>query len=84
MTIESNAAKILHMTVIGSEDGKRGLLEMVDELRKEVESGRVVALFIMPVLRTGAFETQFLGDIMPSSLAGMLGRAWLDAQDNMQ
>jgi hypothetical protein len=61
--------------------------EMLAELEKQralIESGEIIALFLMPIGRERTWRTISVGDIWMLELAGMLGRAWLDATERLK
>lgn len=57
------------------------LLAYLDELRAAVEAGEVLALIAIPVHPSREFSTRSVGEIRALEMAGMLGRAWMDATD---
>lgn len=58
---------------------KERQLAMLDLLREEVERGEIVCLFVMTIRIGQEFHVSTAGDISMATLAGMLGRAQLDA-----
>lgn len=60
---------------------KATLLAYLDELRAGIEAGEVLALICIPVHPNREFSTRSVGDIRALEMAGMLGRAWMDAAD---
>lgn len=62
---------------------KQEILALLDAMRQRAERDELLALVVVPIERGGGYDVISRGDIRPSSLAGYLGRAWLDAQDLM-
>ena len=63
---------------------KQSQLRMLDLLRDEVERGEVICLFALTIRAERQFDVTTAGDIDMSTLAGMLGRAQLDALEAMR
>jgi hypothetical protein len=62
---------------------KKRMLELLDQARAEVESGEAVGILIVPLLSGSRFDVRYTGEITNVQLAGLLGRAWLDAQEKL-
>jgi hypothetical protein len=60
---------------------KARLLALIEELRQGIESETIVGLFALPVKIESGFDTIFVGGVTSINLAGMLGQAWLEAQN---
>jgi hypothetical protein len=56
-----------------------GILRLLDELRSEVESGRMLSLVAIPVFTDREFAVRAEGEISVLELSGLLLRATLDA-----
>lgn len=63
---------------------KADLLAMLDTLRTEVESGETIALVAVPVHVSREWSTRSAGEVSMLMLAGMLGRAWMDATEALK
>lgn len=64
---------------VAESPAKADLLKLLDELRAEIEGGDCVALVVIPIFTEMAFSVRSKGDISMTRLAGLLGRAWMDA-----
>lgn len=58
---------------------KARFLELVDEVRQEIESGRCLSLVLILLFTELKFDIRSGGEIGMAKIAGILGRAWLDA-----
>lgn len=58
---------------------KENLLALIDEIRTGIEDGSIISLVAIPIHPDMAFSTRSAGDVSMLKLAGLLGRAWLDA-----
>lgn len=63
---------------------KDDLLALLDELRAEVETGECLSLVAVPIFSQRRFHVRSAGELSMLQLAGLLGRAWLDAQDALK
>lgn len=62
---------------------KAEMLAMLDKARQEVEDGITVALVLLPVHVGDQWSTRVSGDIKMLKLSGILGRAWLAANERI-
>jgi len=62
---------------------KEDQIRLLDLLREEVERGEVICLFVLKVRAGQQFDVNSAGEISMATLAGMLGRAQLDALEAM-
>lgn len=67
-----------------SEGPKAEILAELAKMRELVEAGEITALFLMPICQQRTWRTISVGDIWMLELAGMLGRAWLDATERLK
>ena len=63
---------------------KESQIRMLDLLRGEVERGEVICLFALTIRAGQQFDVTSAGEISMATLAGMLGRAQLDALEAMR
>jgi hypothetical protein len=63
---------------------KAKLLALVDEVRAEIEADQCLALVIVPLFGELKFHVRSAGDISMARLAGILGRAWMDATEALK
>lgn len=66
-------------TTAKSQESMESQLRLLDALREEIERGKVVCLFTLLVRSDRTFDVTSAGDISMATLAGMLGKAQLDA-----
>jgi hypothetical protein len=58
---------------------KEMILRMLDQLRAETERGEIITLVALTIRPGEAFDVSSAGEVRLTTLAGMLGRAHLDA-----
>ncbi len=66
-------------TTATAQEAMKSQLRLLDVLRGEIERGKVVCLFTLLVRSDRTFDVTSAGDISMATLAGMLGKAQLDA-----
>jgi DNA-binding transcriptional ArsR family regulator len=69
---------------IAKSPAKERILKMLDTLRDEVERGEILALLALTIRTDEEFDVISVGEIRLATLAGMLGRAHLDALEAMR
>ena len=75
---EPPAAAIARLA-LAQAPAKQDMLGMLDKLRGEVERDEVLSLFALSIRAGDQFDMSSAGEIKATSLAGMLGRAWMEA-----
>jgi predicted HTH domain antitoxin len=63
---------------------KEALLALVDELRGEIERNECLALIVVPLFNEHRFHVRSAGSISMAKMAGLLGRAWMDATQALE
>lgn len=78
--MEDNVARL----ELAQPPGVGELLRVLDLLRGEVERGEIMAMVVISIRAEQTFDVTSSGDIHLATLAGMLGRAHLDALEAMR
>lgn len=73
----------IHHLAVAEVPAKADLLELIEQLREGVESGQVLSMVAIPIYGMG-WGTLSAGNISMRELAGVLGRAWLDATEALK
>lgn len=63
---------------------KEKMLALLDEVRREIESGQCVSLVIVPIKTERRFNVRSAGDVPMTQLAGILSRCWMDAVEALK
>jgi hypothetical protein len=74
---------VVELTVAVS-PAKGELLALIEDLRRGVEDGSVIALVALPIHPDLKWSTRSAGEIRMLELAGMLGCAWQAACDRLK
>lgn len=69
---------------IAQSPAKERMLKMLDKLREEVARGDVISLLALTIRTGEQFDVDVAGEIRMAALAGILGRAHLDALEAME
>lgn len=78
--MEDNVARL----ELAQPPGAGELLRVLDLLRGEVERGEIMAMVVISIRAEQEFDVTSSGDIHLTTLAGILGRAHLDALEAMR
>jgi hypothetical protein len=63
---------------------KDNLLALVEELRAGIEGGTIISLVAIPIHPSREWTVRSAGEVRMLELAGILGGAWLDAQEALK
>lgn len=75
--------RIAHLSV-AEVPAKEDLLALIEELREGVETGEILSIVAIPIYTSRRWSTTAAGNMTMLELAGVLGRAWLDASEELK